>query len=61
MKSLWQHQIDAIKFIATRKAALLDCYMGTGKSRMIVEAINTWPRGRVLILCPKISPGRLAS
>lgn len=50
---LWQHQRDAFDFIASRRGVLLDMFMGTGKSRVIVEAINSWPAGRVLILCPK--------
>jgi SNF2 family DNA or RNA helicase len=53
MTALWPHQRDAIDAIQRQRAVLLDAWMGTGKSRVIVESINTWPPGRVLIACPK--------
>jgi SNF2 family DNA or RNA helicase len=51
--TLWPHQREAIDVINRQRAVLLDAWMGTGKSRVIVECINSWPRGRVLIACPK--------
>jgi SNF2 family DNA or RNA helicase len=52
MTELWKHQVDALDFIRDLDAALLDCGMGTGKSRMVVEATKMWDTKWTLIVCP---------
>ncbi len=53
----WPHQLDACRFIHTRRGTLLYMAMGTGKSRVIVDYIqNTLYKAskfpRALIFCP---------
>ena len=51
---LWKHQREAIAKIERDKRTLLDMWMGTGKSRVIVEHINRTKHDvRVLIFAPK--------
>lgn len=51
---LWSHQRDALDFIAGKNAALLAMDMGTGKTRVVVEALSKQlGNGRALVLCPK--------
>ena len=52
MSDLWTHQQAALDFIRDKQAALLDCGMGTGKSRMVVEATKLWDTRYTLVLCP---------
>lgn len=51
---LWPAQAEAVEFALARPAAMLDMEMGTGKTRVAIEAIRR--RGdvrRVLVVCPK--------
>jgi SNF2 family DNA or RNA helicase len=50
---LWAHQQEALQFIQTKPAALLNMDMGTGKSAVAVRYLEARDLRRVLILCPK--------
>jgi len=62
---LWPHQQEALDFIKTKPAALLNMDMGTGKSAVAIRYIETRDCARVLILCPKsvaqVWPGQFAT
>lgn len=50
----WRHQAQAYWFARDRQAALLNCGMGTGKSRVIVDLVCSVPEIKAtLILAPK--------
>jgi SNF2 family DNA or RNA helicase len=53
MTTLWPHQQDALDFIRTKPAALLNMDMGTGKSAVAIRYLEARNCRRVLILCPK--------
>ena len=53
----WKHQLVALDFLKDKKAALLHMDMGTGKTKVVIDAVqNHLSAGvppLVLILCPK--------
>jgi SNF2 family DNA or RNA helicase len=50
----WRHQAQAYWFCRERPAALLNCGLGTGKSRVVVDLVcSVQEIRRVLILAPK--------
>lgn len=51
--TLWRHQRAALDHVLDHPAAYLHMGMGTGKSRVVVEALEQMAFDRVLILCPK--------
>ncbi len=51
--TLWAHQQDALDFISTKPAALLNMDMGTGKSAVAIRYLEARSCARVIILCPK--------
>jgi SNF2 family DNA or RNA helicase len=53
MPALWRHQKASIQFIHEHRETLLNAWMGVGKTRIVVESINRWSPGRVLIAAPK--------
>mgnify|MGYP001255469827 CR=1 FL=1 len=65
MTTLWPHQQDALDFIRTKPAALLNMDMGTGKSAVAIRYLEARNCRRVLILCPKsvaqVWPGQFAT
>ncbi|MDE2103888.1 MAG: DEAD/DEAH box helicase [Patescibacteria group bacterium] len=48
----WPHQVAAYHFAASSDAALLDMWMGTGKTKVVVDLIVNTHALRTLILCP---------
>lgn len=48
----WTHQQRAYAYLEATPNALLDMYMGTGKSRVIVDFVINHALPRVLIVCP---------
>lgn len=51
---MWQHQQDAIQWLATRGGGILHHGMGSGKSRTTIEYLHAQQdASRVLICCPK--------
>ena len=54
MNERWQNQEEAINFIRSHPAAMLDFDMGTGKTRIVIDAMFELSEVRlVLVLCPK--------
>jgi SNF2 family DNA or RNA helicase len=50
----WRHQKEMFSFGLPRDGFLLDCFMGTGKTKVAVDLVMNWVNvRRVLILCPK--------
>lgn len=50
----WRHQAQAYWFARERQASLLNCGMGTGKSRVVVDLVCSMPEiDRALVLAPK--------
>lgn len=49
----WKHQFDAFVFAAQKRASMLAMEMGTGKSKVAIDLINSWDCRRVIIACPK--------
>jgi len=50
----WRHQAQAYWFARERRAVLLNCGLGTGKSRVVVDLVCSVPEiRRTLILAPK--------
>tara|TARA_R100001086_G_scaffold218584_1_gene135306 strand:+ start:4042 stop:5457 length:1416 start_codon:yes stop_codon:yes gene_type:complete len=50
---LWDHQRDGLASIPEQGGIYLNWDMGTGKSRVIVEAVNNRNPATTLIVCPK--------
>lgn len=51
---LWENQQEALQVVLSRPAAMLDMEMGTGKTRVAIEAIFARRDvNRVLVVCPK--------
>tara|TARA_R110002012_G_scaffold67465_1_gene175815 strand:+ start:5075 stop:6493 length:1419 start_codon:yes stop_codon:yes gene_type:complete len=50
--ALWGHQREALRFVEGKSAVLLHCGMGTGKSRIAIEAAIRSDARKVLILSP---------
>lgn len=48
----WQHQLEALAFAMPKDAALLAIPMGGGKSRVVVDLIQSRNHKRTLIVCP---------
>lgn len=54
-EDLWKHQALALGWASTIHSGLLWAYMGTGKTRIILELINVDPYiKKVLVVCPLI-------
>lgn len=54
-KQLWSHQPGAIQYLAENHAAVIDAWMGTGKSYIAIQNIRKhaeYGQRRFLILCP---------
>lgn len=49
----WPHQEAAVRFALDRPAAMLEMWMGTGKTRTVIDLIQTAGHKRVLVVCPK--------
>lgn len=49
----WAHQVAALRFLVNKDAALLEMWMRTGKSRVIVDYVVNLDIPRTLIVCPK--------
>jgi len=63
---LWRHQQAALDFTLDHPATYLHMGMGTGKSRVVIEALERMAAQKVLILCPKAAvrnvwPGQFES
>jgi SNF2 family DNA or RNA helicase len=50
--TLWPHQREAVAFAAERKATMLSCGMGTGKTRMALALRHAKQCRRTLIVAP---------
>lgn len=48
----WAHQIEATRFTRDMDACLLHCHMGTGKTKMVLDAARAREHSTILILCP---------
>lgn len=54
MNGRWQNQEEAINFMRSHSAVMLDFDMGTGKTRTVIDAMFELPGAwLVLVLCPK--------
>lgn len=53
MNTSWKHQIDGLDLIRRQPATMLAYDMGTGKSKIIVDAVIELELQRTLIVCPK--------
>lgn len=54
MTDRWPNQQEALDFVLAHNAAMLDMDMGTGKTRVALDACFTRPDARkILIVCPK--------
>jgi SNF2 family DNA or RNA helicase len=64
LPALWPHQVEALKFVADKPAAMLALVMRSGKSRVTVELLEQRKAKQVLILCPAsvvdVWPGQFA-
>ena len=49
----WAHQVEGLKMISSEPAVMLAWEMGTGKSRVIVDAVRHMKLRCTLIACPK--------
>lgn len=49
---LWSHQHQALDFVNGKPAAMLAMAMGTGKSRVAIDALELRQAKHILILCP---------
>lgn len=55
---MWPAQEEALQFALERPACMLDMEMGTGKTRVAIDAIMARPEVRtVLVVCPKAVMG----
>ncbi len=52
MTTSWQHQREALAFVKDKPGSMLAMEMGTGKSKVAIDLMNTHGYRRVLILCP---------
>ncbi|MFH1553329.1 MAG: SNF2-related protein [Pseudomonadota bacterium] len=48
----WAHQREAISYLAGTDVALLDAWMGTGKTKVALDVISLRGHRRILVLCP---------
>lgn len=48
----WEHQIAATRFTRDMDAALLHCFMGTGKSKITLDAAANRGHKHLIIICP---------
>ena len=51
--NLWRHQQAALDHTLEHPATYLHMGMGTGKSRVVIEALERMAAQKILILCPK--------
>jgi len=49
----WRHQVEATRFARDMDVALLHMHMGTGKTKVTLDACRARGHHRVLIICPK--------
>lgn len=49
----WRHQPAATRYVLGMDRCALDCRMGAGKSKIVIDACQTLEYRRVLVLCPK--------
>lgn len=49
----WPHQIGATNYAILMDRALLHCHMGTGKTKMVLDAAMTRGHKQILVICPK--------
>lgn len=47
-----KHQIEATRFARDMDAALLDCWMGAGKTKMAIDACMARGSSTILVVCP---------
>ena len=65
MTTSWQHQREALAFVKDKPGSMLAMEMGTGKSKVAIDLMNTHGYRRVLIICPlsvvsSVWPGEFA-
>lgn len=48
----WDHQLQAYHYAASLPAVVLEAFMGTGKSRIAVDVVQSQGDKQVLIICP---------
>jgi SNF2 family DNA or RNA helicase len=48
----WKHQAGAFSFSYDRTAALIDAFMGTGKSKITTCLVDNWSCRLILVICP---------
>ena len=49
----WKHQIEATRFARDMDVALLNAWMGVGKTKVVLDAARARGHRRVLVICPK--------
>ena len=52
MTTSWQHQREALAFVKDKPGSMLAMEMGTGKTKVAIDLMDTHGYRRVLILCP---------
>ena len=52
MTASWQHQREALAFVEDKPGSMLAMEMGTGKTKVAIDLMDTHGYRRVLILCP---------
>ena len=48
----WTHQVRGTRFATMMDSCLLHCWMGTGKTKITLDAIRTLGHKRTLVICP---------
>ena len=52
MTASWQHQIEALAFVEDKPGSMLAMEMGTGKTKVAIDLMDSHGYRRVLIVCP---------
>ena len=52
MTASWQHQREALAFVKDKAGSMLAMEMGTGKSKVSIDLMDTQDYRQVLIICP---------
>ena len=52
MTTSWQHQREALSFVKDKPGSMLSMEMGTGKTKVAIDLMDTHDYRRVLIVCP---------
>ncbi len=52
MTTSWQHQREALAFVKDKPGSMLAMEMGTGKTKVAIDLMDTQDYRRVLIICP---------